>query len=105
MKINLGVFNENPSTTQGAIGIYKKLMDYVPDVNGKPYTTIVFGDQLSCERGSSALEAMSNGETPRERLEALQPSGQEMHKEMLLLQVILKLVYVCVCKHEKSIFL
>ena len=63
-------------------------MAYVPTVNGKPYPTLVYGDQLSCERGGSALEAMSNAETPRERLEALQPAGQEFHKEMLLLQVI-----------------
>ncbi|KAH3741062.1 hypothetical protein DPMN_047780 [Dreissena polymorpha] len=30
--INLGVFNEDPSSTQGAIGIYEKLQKYVPVV-------------------------------------------------------------------------
>ena len=81
--INLGVFNENPSSTAGAIGIYEKLQQYIPSIKDKPYTSIVYGDGLSCERGN---DARSNGLNPWERLEGLEPSPQEFHKEMLLLQ-------------------
>ena len=84
--INLGVFQENPCSTQGAIGIYETLSKYIPSIDNKPYTAIVYGDGLSCERGNDAQKARSNGLDPWERLEALEPGAQEFHKEMLLLQ-------------------
>ncbi|XP_055959272.1 uncharacterized protein LOC130014292 [Patella vulgata] len=84
--VSLGVFNENPSSTEGAIGIYRKLQTYVPTVNNEPYPTIVYGDGLSCERGNDAKKALCNGVTPRERLQNMEPAVQEFHKEMLLLQ-------------------
>ena len=84
--INLGVFNENPSSTQGAIGIYQRLQKYVPEIDGKLQTAIVYGDGLSCERGNDAHLARCNGLNPTERLEGLEPGVQEFHKEMLLLQ-------------------
>ena len=84
--INLGVFDENPSSTQGAIGIYEKLQQYVPSINSKPYPTLVFGDGLSCERGNDAQKARLNGLNQWERLEGLEPAAQEFHKEMILLQ-------------------
>ncbi|XP_060559101.1 uncharacterized protein LOC132719356 [Ruditapes philippinarum] len=84
--INLGVFNEDPSSTQGAIGIYEALQRYIPTVDDKPVTAIVYGDGLSCERGNDARKARANGLNPCERLEGLEPGVQEFHKEMLLLQ-------------------
>lgn len=83
---NLGVFDVDPSSTQGAISIYETLQQYVPSIHGTPYTTIVYGDGLSCERGNDAHKARSNGLNPWERLEGCQPGAQEFHKEMLLLQ-------------------
>ena len=61
-------------------------MKYIPEKDGKLYTSIVYGDGLSCERGNDAQLARSNGLSPRERLEGLEPGVQEFHKEMLLLQ-------------------
>jgi len=84
--INLGVFDVDPSSTQGAITIYENLQRHVPSINGKPYTSAVFGDGLSCERGNDAHRARANGLNPWERLERCEPSAQEFHKEMLLLQ-------------------
>ncbi|CAG2230471.1 unnamed protein product [Mytilus edulis] len=55
--INLGVFDVDPSSTQGAITIYENLQRYIPSVREKPYTSIVFGDGLSCERGNDAHRA------------------------------------------------
>ena len=40
--INLGVFDVDPSSTQGAIKIYENLQRYGPSINGKPYTSAVF---------------------------------------------------------------
>ena len=84
--INLGVFKEEPSTTQGAIGIYSRLQQYVPVVDGIPCQMVVYGDGLSCERGNDAQRARANGLDPVERLEGLEPAVQEFHKEMILLQ-------------------
>ncbi|CAC5425927.1 unnamed protein product [Mytilus coruscus] len=76
----------DPSSTQGAITIYENLQRYIPSVREKPYTAIVFGDGLSCERGNDAHRARCNGLNPWERLEGCEPAVQEFHKEMLLLQ-------------------
>ena len=85
--MNLGVFDEDPSTVQGAIGIYERLQKYVPDIDGKPYPTVLYGDGLSCFLGDSAHNARAHSATSRERLEGLEPAAQEFHKEMILLQV------------------
>jgi hypothetical protein len=84
--INLGVFDEDPCSTQGAIGIYEKLQKYVPTINGVPHKTLVYGDGLSRERGNDAQRARANGLSHMERLQGLEPAAQEFHKEMLLLQ-------------------
>ena len=85
--INLGVSDENPSTTEGAIGMYEQLQKYVPSVSTSPFTVVVYGDGLSCERGNDAQRARCNGINLWGRLECVEPSAQEFHKEMLLLQV------------------
>jgi hypothetical protein len=84
--INLGVFDVDPSSTQGAITIYENLQRYIPSIDGKPYTTIVCGDGLSCERGNDAHRGRTNGLKASERLEGCEPGIQEFHKVMLLLQ-------------------
>ena len=84
--INLGVFDVDPSSTQGAITIYENLQRYIPSIQDKPYTAIVYGDGLSCERGNDAHRARVNGLNPWERLEGCEPAVQEFHKEMILLQ-------------------
>ena len=48
---------------------------------------ITWGDGLSCERHVDAQNARANAETPLDRLEGLEPSPQEFHKRMLLMQV------------------
>ncbi|CAC5386074.1 unnamed protein product [Mytilus coruscus] len=84
--INLGVFDVDPSSTQGAITIYENLQKYIQSIQDKPYTAIVYGDGLSCERGNDAHRARVNGLNPWERLEGCEPAVQKFHKEMILLQ-------------------
>lgn len=84
--INLGVFDVDPSSTQGAITIYENLQRYFPSIDDKLYTAIVYGDGLSCERGNDAHRGRTNGLKASERLEGCEPGIQEFHKVMLLLQ-------------------
>ena len=84
--INLGVFDDDPSSTRGAITIYENLQRYFPSIDDKPYTAIVYGDGLSCERGNDAHRGRTNGLKASERLEGCEPGIQEFHKGMLLLQ-------------------
>ncbi|XP_060588189.1 uncharacterized protein LOC132743654 [Ruditapes philippinarum] len=85
---NIGVLQENPSTTAGVINILDMLHRYVPqnEADGTLYPIITWGDGLSCERHADAQNARANGATPRERLEGLEPSPQEFHKRMILMQ-------------------
>jgi len=64
----------------------------VPCGNGDQlHTIITWGDGLSCERHVDAQNARANGSTPIDRLEGLEPSPQEVHKRMILIQVLLHL--------------
>lgn len=79
---------ENPSSTAGVINIIEKLHEYVPKGQDDSLHTIpCHGDQLSIERHVDAQRARSGAATPEERLEGLEPSPQEFHKQMLILQV------------------
>lgn len=49
---------------------------------------VVFGNELSYERRNNAQNARANGLNPIERLEGLEPTVQEFHKETILLQDI-----------------
>ncbi|XP_061162619.1 uncharacterized protein LOC133171838 [Saccostrea echinata] len=84
--INLGVCQENPSTTTGTIKIMEQLHEYVPRQGDELFQLICFGDGLSCERHNDAHMARSNGESMLSRLQGLQPQVQEFHKRMLLMQ-------------------
>ncbi|CAC5393732.1 unnamed protein product [Mytilus coruscus] len=84
--INLGIIQENPSSTAGTIAILQKLHTYVPISNAKLNTCVVYGDGLTCERHNDAHNARAGGRTAEDRLEGLEPCPQEFHKRMLLLQ-------------------
>ena len=87
-QINLGVFQEDPSTVAGTINILSGLHAYVPITPDHNVLKIVcYGDGLSCERHNDAHKARANGATPADRLEGLEPAAQEFHKRMLLMQV------------------
>ena len=53
--VNLGIIDENPSTTAGAIAIMQHLHRYVPCTGEDMYIAIpAHGDQLSVERSTNA---------------------------------------------------
>ncbi|XP_071122550.1 uncharacterized protein, partial [Mytilus edulis] len=84
--INLGIIQENPSSTAGTIAILGKLHKYVPITNEKLNACVVYGDGLTCERHNDAHNARAGGRTAEDRLEGLEPCPQEFHKRMLILQ-------------------
>uniref|UniRef100_A0A8W8ILQ2 DUF6589 domain-containing protein n=1 Tax=Magallana gigas TaxID=29159 RepID=A0A8W8ILQ2_MAGGI len=88
--INLGVCQENPSTTTGTIKIMEQLHEYVPRQGDDLFQLVCFGDGLSCERHNDAHMARSNGESRLSKLQGLQPQVQEFHKRMLHMQICKK---------------
>ena len=83
---NLGVVEENPSSTPGTIKIMEYLHKFVPSVDKDVHPIPCFGDGLSVERMCDAKRARAGGETPIDRLEGLIPCPQEFHRRGLLLQ-------------------
>lgn len=94
MQINLGVCQENPSTTTGTIKIMEQLHEYVPRQGDDLFQLVCFGDGLSCERHNDAHMARSNGESRLSKLQGLQPQVQEFLKRMQHMQVILAHCYL-----------
>ena len=107
LQINLGVCQENPSTTAGTIRILENLQQYVPNKDGNLLKLVVFGDGFSCERHNDAHMARSNRATDFDKLQGLEPQVQEFHKRMLLMQVnknlyvTLELLLSC-CAHLEA---
>ncbi len=91
--LNLGVVQENPASASGTIAILRHIHKYVPRVDGKFYPTVVYGDQLSCERHNDAHVALANEPQEEDRLSALEPGCQEFHKRMLRLQDTMNLFF------------
>jgi hypothetical protein len=86
-QFNIGVIEENPSTTAGVIKILDDLHRYVPSQDGTVYPIVTWGDGLSCERHVLAQNARANCQNDFTRLKGLEPAAQEFHKRMILLQV------------------
>lgn len=86
-QFNIGIMEENPSTVQGVVNILENLHTYVPASGDQVHTLICWGDGLSCERHVDAQNARANAATKTDRLQGLEPSPQEFHKRMLLMQV------------------
>jgi hypothetical protein len=87
-QINLGVLDDNPSSTEGAIGIMDFLSTKVPLYpDGKPYPIITHCDCGAFERmlGGRKVRAADRG--PVRKLLGIEPSAQEFHKRGLMLQV------------------
>ncbi|XP_066264517.1 uncharacterized protein [Branchiostoma lanceolatum] len=91
--VNLGVVAENPSSTEGVIKIMEHLHQFVPESEGTLCPIMCCGDGLSIERMIHCKRARSNGETAKERLEGLVEGPQEFHKEILLLQDTMNMLF------------
>ncbi|XP_038047575.1 uncharacterized protein LOC119721568 [Patiria miniata] len=91
--VNLGVLEANPASTAGVIQIMQHLHAYVPEPNGQVLPILCSGDGLSVERMVHAKRARVNGESKMHRLQGLVETPQEFHKEILLLQDTVNMLY------------
>ncbi|VDI19247.1 Hypothetical predicted protein [Mytilus galloprovincialis] len=72
-----------------------KTKQYVPlKDNGEVIDEVFFGgDRLTDERIQSAQQAMSNGDTPKEKLQGFISKIEDWHRMMIFLEAICKLTY------------
>ena len=79
----LGVIYHNENDAEGITSILKELHGYVPYVgkgrNREYADQAIVGDQLTVERGVNAHNTLSNGFTPKERLEGLHFEFADWH--------------------------
>ena len=80
-KVNLGVFEENPSTTVGTCAILDNLLKYVPvQPGGQPMTIPCHGDGLTIDRIMRAKRNRRNHPEPLNRFDGMEASPQECIK-------------------------
>ncbi|KAL7395577.1 hypothetical protein ABVT39_019611 [Epinephelus coioides] len=92
--VNLGVLSCNPSSNSGVIEIMTFLHQFVLVRDNKLLPILCCGDGLSVERMTNCHCARNTGETPSDRVEGLIPTPQEFHREMILLQDTMDLLYI-----------
>ncbi|CAH1248614.1 ING4 [Branchiostoma lanceolatum] len=74
--------------------IMEHLHNYVPEVQpGQLHPVLCRGDGLSIERMIHAKRARSNGGTQKAKLQGLAEGAQEFHKEIILLQDTMDLLF------------
>ncbi|CAC5383775.1 unnamed protein product [Mytilus coruscus] len=85
----LGLFDCNENKTQQVIRLLKQLTEkYVPlKDNGEVIDEVFFGeDRFTDERIQSAQQAMSNGDTPKEKLQGFISKIKDWHRMMNFLE-------------------
>lgn len=86
--MNIGIIDENPSTTAGVIKISDHLHRYVPrGPDGKLRVIPTHGDAMSVERMVEGQKARASELNDVDRLKGLEAIPQEFHHRGLMLQV------------------
>ena len=83
----MGVLSKEETKTSDMVDILSSYHDYVPCRDGKPITTILYGDGLSCVHVRDAQSEAVDVTDSQKRLDGLYPTVQEWHKHCLLLEV------------------
>ncbi|XP_071500371.1 uncharacterized protein [Diadema antillarum] len=92
--VPLGVLQKDETKVSDMIDVLDHLTQYVPkDSSSQPIISLLYGDQLSCERHRDAQNARVNEESQWDRLLGLHPAIQEWHKRLLTLQDDFALLY------------
>lgn len=87
-QVNIGVIDENPSSTAGVIAIMTTLNKYVPKLTEDDLITVLtHGDCVAVERMLDAQRARLADLTAFDRLEGFEPVPQEFHHRGLMIQV------------------
>ena len=88
----LDVLMKNEATSAGMLEIMKAMQEYL----GKEYPpekkVASGGDQHTCERQAAAVRHMMDGDTPKDRLQLLEPQLEDWHSLVCMLKVRYKLI-------------
>jgi hypothetical protein len=82
-QVNIGIIEEDPSTTAGTIKIMSRISKEMP--SGLEY--VIFGDGGAVERMQDAIRARSASTCSDERFDFAHPTPQDFHRRMKLFRV------------------
>lgn len=88
----LDVLMKNEAIHADMVDIMQCMQDYLGKDNSPPHKVLSGGDQLTCERQVGAQRHRMDGNTPRERLQLMEPQCEDWHTLMCFLKVC---VYSC----------
>lgn len=92
--VNLGIIDENPSSTAGVIRIMEAYHTFAPRSSEGAYRVVpTHGDALSVERMNDAKRARAAELSDTNRLEGLEPIPQEFHHRGLMLQNLMDTMF------------
>ena len=88
----LDVFMKNEATSTGMPDIMKSILDYLGENYPSKNKVASGGDQLTCERQAAAMHHMMDGDTPKDRLQLLEPQSEDWHCMVCMLKVSLLMI-------------
>lgn len=80
----LDVFMKNEATSTGMLDMGENYPSKNKVASG--------GDQLTCERQAAAMRHMIDGDTPKDRLQLLEPQSEDWHCMVCMLKVSLLMI-------------
>ena len=86
----LDVLMKNEAKSSDMIDIMRKMQDYLGEDFPTQSRVAAGGDQLTCERQVGSQRHMMCGNTPRERIQMLEPQCEDWHCMVCLLTVTTK---------------
>ena len=89
----LDVLIKNEACHSDMHDILTTLHNYLPEDYLEDRRVLSGGDQMTCERERGAQRYVMDGDTPRERLELLEPQMEDWHCLVTLLQVAWKTLF------------
>ena len=83
----LDVLMKNEATSAGMLDIMTAMQDYLGEEYPPKKKVASGGDQLTCERQTAAMRHMMDGDTPKDRLQLLEPQSEDWHCLVCMLKV------------------
>ena len=84
----LDVLTKNEAKHADMVEIMKTMQEYLGEEFPQNKKVLSGGDQLTCERQACAQRHLMDGDTPRDRLQLVEPVSEDWHALMCFLKVI-----------------
>ena len=97
----LDVLMKNEAVHADMVDIMQCMQDYLGKDSSPPHKILSGGDQLTCERQVGAQCHRMDGNTPRERLQLVEPQCEDWHTLMCFLKVCVHSLYKCTYIYTK----